>query len=95
MDEIKDICPNCNNNENFHYNYDYSSKDLRIEDVLCNECGTFFMPTMRAKGYYLIEFDGKQMIAFYVDGFYGWQLIGSESYYKENEIDKVIKPIEL
>ncbi len=35
-------CPNCGEKENFHFNYDYSKPNLPIEDVLCNECGTFF-----------------------------------------------------
>lgn len=40
--EYKVVCPKCGNEENFHFNYDYSKKDLPIEDVLCNECGEFF-----------------------------------------------------
>ncbi len=36
------VCPNCGEKENFHFNYDYSKKDLPIEDVLCNQCGKFF-----------------------------------------------------
>ena len=40
--EEKIVCPKCGNEENFHFNYDYSKKDLPIEDVLCNECGEFF-----------------------------------------------------
>ena len=42
MEEEKIVCPNCGNEENFHFNYDYSQSELPIEDVLCNECGTFF-----------------------------------------------------
>ena len=43
MNEEKEvICPNCGEKENFHFNYDYSKPNLPIEDVLCNECGTFF-----------------------------------------------------
>jgi hypothetical protein len=40
--KIKMVCPNCNNTENFHINYDYTDVNLPIEDILCNECGTFF-----------------------------------------------------
>ena len=39
--KIKMVCPNCNNTENFHINYDYTDVNLPIEDILCNECGTF------------------------------------------------------
>jgi uncharacterized Zn finger protein len=42
MEEEKVICPKCGNEENFHFNYDYSKKELPIIDVLCNECGEFF-----------------------------------------------------
>jgi uncharacterized Zn finger protein len=42
MEEDKVICPKCGNEENFHFNYDYSKKELPIIDVLCNECGEFF-----------------------------------------------------
>lgn len=42
MEEKKVVCPNCGNEENFHFNHDYTKPDLPIEDVLCNECGTFF-----------------------------------------------------
>lgn len=42
-EEPKIICPKCGNTENLHFNYDYSKKDLPIEDVLCNECGEFFV----------------------------------------------------
>jgi uncharacterized Zn finger protein len=41
MEEDKVICPKCGNEENFHFNYDYSKKELPIIDVLCNECGEF------------------------------------------------------
>jgi len=36
------ICPNCDNKENFHFNYDYNDVNLPIIDILCNTCGTFF-----------------------------------------------------
>lgn len=36
------ICPKCGNDENFHFNYDYSKRDLPVIDILCNECGEFF-----------------------------------------------------
>jgi uncharacterized Zn finger protein len=42
MEEEIIICPNCGEKENFHFNHDYSKPDMPIEDVLCNECGTFF-----------------------------------------------------
>ena len=35
-------CPNCISRENFHYNHDYSKKDMPIIDITCNECGTTF-----------------------------------------------------
>jgi DNA-directed RNA polymerase subunit M/transcription elongation factor TFIIS len=38
----KIICPHCGEKENFHFNYDYTKKDLPIESVLCNECGETF-----------------------------------------------------
>lgn len=36
------ICSDCGNKNNFHYNYDYSKKDLPIINILCNECGNVF-----------------------------------------------------
>ena len=36
------VCPKCEEKENFHYNYDYSKKNMPIIDVFCNECGEFF-----------------------------------------------------
>jgi uncharacterized Zn finger protein len=42
MEEDEVICPKCGNEENFHFNYNYSKKELPIIDVLCNECGEFF-----------------------------------------------------
>jgi len=36
------VCPNCGEKENFHFNYDYTKKEMPVIDVLCNECGTFF-----------------------------------------------------
>ena len=36
------VCPKCGEKENLHFNYDYSKPNLPIEEVLCNECGTFF-----------------------------------------------------
>jgi uncharacterized Zn finger protein len=35
-------CPNCGEEENFHFNYDYSKKDMPIVDILCNKCGQIF-----------------------------------------------------
>ena len=42
MGEENIICPKCGNNDNFHYNYDYSKADRPLIDILCNECGEFF-----------------------------------------------------
>jgi uncharacterized Zn finger protein len=44
MLEEKDyiVCPKCGNDDNFHYNYDYSEKELPLINILCNECGEFF-----------------------------------------------------
>lgn len=43
MNEEKEVvCPKCGEEENFHFNYDYSKPNLPIEDVLCNVCGEFF-----------------------------------------------------
>jgi len=36
------ICPYCGEKENFHFNYDYTQKDMPVINVLCNECGEFF-----------------------------------------------------
>lgn len=36
------FCPDCKKEENFHFNYDYSKKEMPIIDVLCNECGKHF-----------------------------------------------------
>lgn len=41
-DEPTITCPECGNEENFHFNYDWSKPDRPIEDILCNECGTYF-----------------------------------------------------
>lgn len=38
--EVK--CPHCGNTDNFHFNYDWSKRDLPVMDVLCNECGETF-----------------------------------------------------
>lgn len=38
----KIVCTKCGNEENFHFNYDYSKKELPFNEVLCNECGEFF-----------------------------------------------------
>ena len=35
-------CPYCNNEENFHVNYNYARLTDPITEVLCNECGKFF-----------------------------------------------------
>jgi DNA-directed RNA polymerase subunit M/transcription elongation factor TFIIS len=42
MKQEKIICPNCGNKDNFHFNYNYSEKDLPLTDILCNECGEIF-----------------------------------------------------
>lgn len=36
------VCPHCGEKENFHFNYDYTKQETPVQDVLCNECGTFF-----------------------------------------------------
>lgn len=36
------LCPKCGNDWNFHFNYDYSKKEMPVIDILCNECGEFF-----------------------------------------------------
>jgi phage terminase large subunit GpA-like protein len=38
----KTICPHCGEKENFHFNYDYTQKDMPVINILCNECGEFF-----------------------------------------------------
>jgi len=40
MEKLK--CPKCGNEENFHFNYDYTQKDMPVIGILCNECGEFF-----------------------------------------------------
>jgi uncharacterized Zn finger protein len=40
MEKLK--CPKCGEEENLHFNYDYSKPDTPVIDVLCNECGEFF-----------------------------------------------------
>lgn len=35
-------CPHCDERENIHANVDYSSKVYKVDDWLCNECGTTF-----------------------------------------------------
>ena len=35
-------CPYCNNEENFHVNYNYANPKDPNTEVLCNECGKFF-----------------------------------------------------
>ena len=47
MTNIK--CNNCGNTTNFHFNYDYSKKDLPLLDILCNECGEYFSDMERNK----------------------------------------------
>ena len=41
MEKLK--CPKCGQEENFHFNYDYT-KDIPMPviGVMCNECGEFF-----------------------------------------------------
>lgn len=41
MEKLK--CPKCGEEENFHFNYDYSKKELSVIDVMCNECGETFV----------------------------------------------------
>lgn len=47
MSETK--CPKCGSEENFHYNYDYTKKDMPVEEILCNECGEFFKPLIMSE----------------------------------------------
>jgi uncharacterized Zn finger protein len=42
-------CPKCGEEKNFHYNYDYSRKDIPVIDILCNECGEFFKQNEKPK----------------------------------------------
>jgi ribosomal protein L37AE/L43A len=35
-------CPHCGERENIHANIDYSSKFYKVDNWLCNECGTTF-----------------------------------------------------
>jgi uncharacterized Zn finger protein len=64
MEEDEIICPKCGEKENFHFNYDYSKKELPIIDVLCNECGEYFkLDTPKIKNMEEIEetyYDKKQ-----------------------------------
>jgi hypothetical protein len=39
-------CPKCGELENFHYNYDYSKAERPILEILCNECGENFEPSL-------------------------------------------------
>lgn len=36
------FCPQCGENENLHFNYDWSKQHRPIINVICNECGEFF-----------------------------------------------------
>jgi transcription initiation factor TFIIIB Brf1 subunit/transcription initiation factor TFIIB len=42
MNDEKITCPNCDEKENFHFNYDYTQTPITIEEIVCNECGTSF-----------------------------------------------------
>jgi len=44
-----DKCPKCGETENFHYLYNYEDKPVTCEEILCNECGTFFPPNKENK----------------------------------------------
>lgn len=46
MEKLK--CPKCGEEENFHFNYDYSKKELPVIDVMCNECGETFNDVNRS-----------------------------------------------
>jgi uncharacterized Zn finger protein len=37
-------CPKCGEEENLHYNDDWSKWNRPTIDILCNECGTVFDP---------------------------------------------------
>jgi len=41
-EEEKVTCPNCSEEENFHFNYDLGKEEIPIINILCNECGEFF-----------------------------------------------------
>ena len=43
MEKDNNKCPTCGEEENLHFNYDYSKKELPVTNVLCNECGTYFV----------------------------------------------------
>jgi predicted RNA-binding Zn-ribbon protein involved in translation (DUF1610 family) len=43
-EEEIDYCPNCGEKENLRCNYDYYKIDRPLENYLCNECGTYFLP---------------------------------------------------
>lgn len=50
-------CPKCGNKENFHFNYDYTKKEMPVTDVLCNECGEFF-PVPKGKTFVVGDLHG-------------------------------------
>jgi rRNA maturation endonuclease Nob1 len=37
-------CPQCGEEENLHFNYDWDKTDNPILDIVCNECGAVFKP---------------------------------------------------
>ena len=39
---MKYKCPKCGEQENLHYNYDFSRDDRPVTEVLCNQCGEIF-----------------------------------------------------
>jgi len=40
-------CPKCGEEENLHFNYNYSQAHRPVEDVTCNECGETFDGDMK------------------------------------------------
>ena len=35
-------CPQCGEEDNLHFNYDYLKQHRPVKDVLCNKCGEVF-----------------------------------------------------
>ena len=41
-------CPKCGEEENFHFNLDWSKNPPVVESILCNECGEFIFLTTKS-----------------------------------------------
>lgn len=37
------VCPHCQNDKRFHFNHDWGKPDAPVIDILCNECGKYFV----------------------------------------------------